>query len=194
MYSCVSRSGKTPTKTTQQMNCSSRSSAAILRPFFVALLSAFFCLPALAQCDDVNANDICDDVEFSCIADYDFGDAALGLSPNPELGEQFEPGVVGESYEDILHILLPQYVLALDPTLPFTPTTPLDSASLSSVVLVDLNDSLSTTSLDAIKVSMLPSLVHATDVRTASAQESFKGDDENRRSSSKNSALSNAQS
>ena len=85
-----------------------------------------------------------------CTADFDFGDATLGVSPNPELGEQFEPGVVGESYEDILHILLPQFVLEIDSTLPFSPTTPLDSASLSSVVLVDLNDTLSTTTLEAV--------------------------------------------
>lgn len=85
-----------------------------------------------------------------CTADFDFGDATLGVSPNPELGEQFEPGVVGESYEDILHILLPQFVLEIDSTLPFSPTTPLDSASLSSVVLVDLSDSLTTTTLDAV--------------------------------------------
>ena len=30
-----------------------------------------------------------------CSADFDFGDATLGVSPNPELGEQFDPGVVG---------------------------------------------------------------------------------------------------
>ena len=56
-----------------------------------------------------------------CTADFDFGDATLGVSPNPELGEQFEPGVVGESYEDILHILLPQYAAEVDSTLGFPP-------------------------------------------------------------------------
>lgn len=85
-----------------------------------------------------------------CTADFDFGDATLGVSPNPELGEQFDPGVIGQPYEDVLHILLPQFVLEIDPTLPFTPTTPLDSASLSNVVLVDLADTLSTTTLDAV--------------------------------------------
>lgn len=85
-----------------------------------------------------------------CAADFDFGDATLGVSPNPELGEQFDPGVIGQPYEDVLHILLPQYVLEIDSTLPFSPTTPLDSASLSSVVLVDLSDSISTTTLDAV--------------------------------------------
>ena len=80
-----------------------------------------------------------------CSADFDFGDATLGVSPNPELGEQFDSGVIGQPYEDVLHILLPQYVLEIDSTLPFSPTTPLDSASLSSVVLLDLSDSISTT-------------------------------------------------
>ena len=85
-----------------------------------------------------------------CTADYDFGDLTLGVSPNPELGETFDPGVLGLPYEDILHILLPQYVLDIDSTLPFSPTTPLDSASLSNIVLVDLSDTLSTTTLDAV--------------------------------------------
>ena len=90
-----------------------------------------------------------------CTADYDFGNETLGVSPNPELGEQFEPGIVGQSYEDVLHILLPQYILDIDPTLPFFPTTPLDSASLSSVVLVDLSDTLSTTTLDAVGLEVV---------------------------------------
>ena len=71
-----------------------------------------------------------------CTADYDFGAATLGVSPDPDLGESFAPGVIGENYEDILHILLPEFVLDIDPTLPFLPTTPLDSASLSSVVRI----------------------------------------------------------
>jgi hypothetical protein len=85
-----------------------------------------------------------------CTADFDFGDVTLGVSPNPELGEQFEPGVVGQPYEDVLHILLPTYVLDIDPTLPFSPTTPLDSVALSTVTLVDLSDTLVTTTLDAV--------------------------------------------
>ena len=85
-----------------------------------------------------------------CTSDYDFGDLTLGVSPNPELGETFDPGVLGLPYEDILHILLPQYVLDIDSTLPFSPTTPLDSASLSNIVLVDLSDTLSTTTLGAV--------------------------------------------
>ena len=53
-----------------------------------------------------------------CSADFDFGDATLGVSPNPELGEQFDPGVVGLPYEDVLHILLT--CLEIDSTLRFT--------------------------------------------------------------------------
>lgn len=89
-------------------------------------------------------------ISAQCTADYDFGTATLGVSPNPELGEQFDPGIIGESYEDVLHILLPEFVLEIDSTLPFAPDAPLDSASLSSVVLVDLNDTLSTTTLEAV--------------------------------------------
>ena len=90
-----------------------------------------------------------------CVADYDFGTETLGVSPNPELGEQFDPGVVGLPYEDILHILLPEFVLDIDSTLPFFPTTPLDSASLSNIVLVDLDDTLSTTTLEAVGLQVL---------------------------------------
>ena len=90
-----------------------------------------------------------------CAADYDFGTATLGVSPNPELGEQFDPGLVGLPYEDILHILLPQYVLDIDSTLPFNADTPLDSASLSSIVLVDLDDTLSTTTLEAVGLEVI---------------------------------------
>ena len=89
-----------------------------------------------------------------CTADFDFGVATLGVSPNPELGEQFDPGVVGMPYEDVLHILLPQYVLEIDSTLPFSPTTPLDSVSLATITLVDLSDTLVTTTLDAVGLSV----------------------------------------
>ena len=65
------------------MNCSSRSSAAILRPFFVALLSAFFCLPALAQCDDVNANDICDPDETGCTIELACNFDPSAVFPDP---------------------------------------------------------------------------------------------------------------
>ena len=90
-----------------------------------------------------------------CVADYDFGTETLGVSPNPELGEQFDPGVIGLPYEDILHILLPEFVLDIDSTLPFFPDTPLDSASLSNIVLVDLDDTLSTTTLEAVGLEVL---------------------------------------
>ena len=90
-----------------------------------------------------------------CVADYDFGTETLGVSPNPELGEQFDPGVIGLPYEDILHILLPEFVLDIDSTLPFNADTPLDSASLSSIVLVDLDDTLSTTTLEAVGLEVI---------------------------------------
>ena len=90
-----------------------------------------------------------------CVADFDFGMETLGVSPNPELGEQFAPGVVGLPYEDILHILLPQYVLEIDSTLPFSPTTPLDSVSLATITLVDLSDTLITTTLEAVGLEVI---------------------------------------
>jgi len=77
-----------------------------------------------------------------CVADYDFGDQVLGIAPDPYQGETFEPAIVDEPYLDILHMLIPVYILDVDPTLPFSPTTTLDSVQLVSMVLVDLDDSL----------------------------------------------------
>ena len=105
--------------------------------------SILFTLLALGACV------ISLEMNAQCTADFDFGTETLGVSPNPELGEQFAPGVVGMPYEDVLHILLPQYVLDIDPTLPFSPTTPLDSVSLATITLVDLSDTLVTSTLDA---------------------------------------------
>ena len=75
-----------------------------------------------------------------CVADYDFGAETLGVSPNPELGEQFDPGVVGLPYEDILHILLPEFVLDIDSTLPFFPHHASGQRFVVNIVLVDLDD------------------------------------------------------
>lgn len=107
----------------------------------------FFLTLAVVVCSSEN-------LQGQCTADFDFGSETLGVSPNPELGEQFVPGVVGMPYEDVLHILLPQYVLDIDPTLPFSPTTPLDSVSLATITLVDLSDTLVTTTLEAVGLSV----------------------------------------
>lgn len=42
-----------------------------------------------------------------CTADYDFGDAGFGVSPDPEIGESFDTGYVGVPYQDDLHVLVP---------------------------------------------------------------------------------------
>jgi hypothetical protein len=75
-----------------------------------------------------------------CTADYDFGDVATAVSPDPTNGESFEDGLVGVPYEDVLHILLPTYVLDIDSTLPLDPSTLLDSLQLISLIMVDLSD------------------------------------------------------
>jgi len=75
-----------------------------------------------------------------CTADYDFGDVTTAVSPDPTNDESFDDGVVGVPYEDILHILLPTYVLEIDSTLPLDPTTELDSLRLVSLIMVDLSD------------------------------------------------------
>ena len=94
---------------------------------FAALLGAMFTVAlshvALAQ---------------QCAIDFDFGDAVIGISPNPEVGEQFEVGVLGEPYYDVLHILLPPYVNDVDESVAFNDDTLLDSVALSGTSLTNL--------------------------------------------------------
>lgn len=73
-----------------------------------------------------------------CSMDHDFGDAVIGISPNPEMGEQFDVGVVGEPYYDVLHILLPTFVNDVDESFDFNDDTLLDSVALSGTSLTNL--------------------------------------------------------
>lgn len=69
-----------------------------------------------------------------CTADYDFGEATFGVSPDPEMGESFEVGVVGVPYVDDIHILVPTEAADIDETLPAG--IPIDSLQLLSVELI----------------------------------------------------------
>ena len=73
-----------------------------------------------------------------CAIDFDFGDAVIGISPNPEVGEQFEVGILGEPYYDVLHILLPTFVNDVDESFAFNDDTLLDSVALSGTSLTNL--------------------------------------------------------
>jgi plastocyanin len=90
-----------------------------------------------------------------CTADFDFGTETYGSSPDPSLGEQFTPGIVNEPYYDVLHMLIPLYVLEIDSTLPFSPDAILDSIQLVNIVMVDLNDTLSTYSLSELGLQIV---------------------------------------
>ena len=72
--------------------------------------------PALAQCD----------------IDFDFGEVAFGVSPDPAAGETFVDGMLDEDYFDVLHILIPATAAGIDSTYP--PTLPVDSV----IVLADV--------------------------------------------------------
>jgi hypothetical protein len=72
-----------------------------------------------------------------CVADYDFGDVGFGVSPDPEMGESFEVGVIGVAYVDDIHILVPTQANDIDESIPAG--IPIDSLQLESVELV-LND------------------------------------------------------
>ena len=60
-----------------------------------------------------------------CDIDFEFGDVAFGVSPDPALGETFDDALIGSSYFDVLHILLPATAEGVDPNYP--PTLPVDS-------------------------------------------------------------------
>jgi len=72
-----------------------------------------------------------------CAADFDFMGASFGLSPNPALGESFVDGVVGQPYEEVIHVLTPSMTsdipdLPIDLPIPF----PVDSVTLDGISLV----------------------------------------------------------
>ena len=72
-----------------------------------------------------------------CAADFDFMGASFGLSPNPALGESFVDGVVGQPYEEVIHVLTPSMTSDI-PDLPIDLPVPLpvDSVTLDGISLV----------------------------------------------------------
>lgn len=73
-----------------------------------------------------------------CVADYDFGTAPFGVSPDPLLGESFDQAVLNVAYSDVIHIKVPTSAADIDPTFPAA--APIDSVALVGVNLVDLNN------------------------------------------------------
>ena len=74
-----------------------------------------------------------------CEADFDFGEAAFGISPDFSTGESLEIGYVDDAYYDIIHMLIPQYALDVDSTLPIPGTLELDSIELISITMADMS-------------------------------------------------------
>lgn len=68
-----------------------------------------------------------------CEADFDFGEAEWGASPDANAGEQFDTAYVDLPYADVFHVLVPVDASAIDPAFPL----PLDSVLLVGVTLVD---------------------------------------------------------
>lgn len=60
-----------------------------------------------------------------CNSDFDFGEVAFGVSPDPAAGETFLDGMLDVDYYDVLHILIPATAAGIDSTYP--PTLPVDS-------------------------------------------------------------------
>lgn len=78
-----------------------------------------------------------------CDPNYDFGDEAFGVSPDPENGETFNEGELGASYADVIHIKVPTSASDIDPSFP--EEAPIDSIILLSVYF---NDGTTEYSLD----------------------------------------------
>lgn len=80
--------------------------------------------------------------------DYSFGTAEFGVSPDPALGESFEVGVLGQPYEDIIHLLIPTDPGDVDST--FAGLGTIDSLKLMSVMVMNGTDmvDISTIGLD----------------------------------------------
>ncbi|MGB1636729.1 MAG: T9SS type A sorting domain-containing protein [Flavobacteriales bacterium] len=71
-------------------------------------------------------------VQAQCESNFDFGEVAFGVSPDPAAGETFLDGMLEEDYYDVLHILIPATAAGIDSTYP--PTLPVDSV----IVLEDM--------------------------------------------------------
>ena len=69
-----------------------------------------------------------------CMADFDFGDAPFGISPDPALDETFAEGTVGTPYADTLHILMP--TLASDLGGDFDLPIAIDSMVVQTIALI----------------------------------------------------------
>lgn len=72
-----------------------------------------------------------------CTADYDFGNAGFGVSPDPTLGEAFEMGYTEEFYTDTIQILIPTDAGDIDETFA---GVPIDSITLMTVEFIDGGD------------------------------------------------------
>lgn len=69
-----------------------------------------------------------------CTANYDFGAAPFGVSPDPAIGETFGVGVVGEAYLEVIHIKIPSDASELElEGIMVPPGVAIDSIALESV-------------------------------------------------------------
>lgn len=67
-----------------------------------------------------------------CTADFDFGTAAWGASPDASIGEQFDTAYVNVDYNDVFHVLVPVDASEIDPAFQL----PLDSIILVDATLI----------------------------------------------------------
>ncbi|MGY8941643.1 MAG: T9SS type A sorting domain-containing protein [Flavobacteriales bacterium] len=85
-----------------------------------------------------------------CEADFDFGEALWGASPDASIGEQFDTAFVDTPYMDVFHVLVPTDASVINPAADL----PLDSVVLVSTTLVD-TISLATLDLEEVGLSVV---------------------------------------
>jgi hypothetical protein len=85
-----------------------------------------------------------------CEADFDFGTALWGASPDASVGEQFDVGYLNQPYADVFHVLVPTDASAIDPTF----ALPLDSVVLVSTTLID-TETQASMSLEDVGLSIV---------------------------------------
>ena len=66
--------------------------------------------------------------------DHDWQGAAFGVSPDPNLGETFVDGIVGQNYNDVVYVLAPENVADVDTLFEGLDIT-IDSISLDSITI-----------------------------------------------------------
>jgi len=91
-----------------------------MKRFLLSFLALSTVAAATAQCDPT---------------DHDFMGAAFGVSPDPNVGENFEPAVLNVAYNEVVYVKVPTTAADIDETYPNTVL--IDSLRLEAIYYLD---------------------------------------------------------